>query len=120
VADPAPSDKDAGGADAAAGPLCTALLTCCVTIKSSGADSSTCEAAAAKHDETSCSKANDGYKAFGPCGSAGVECAKLSACCTQIKSSGSDSSVCEGAVAKHDEPACTRAYDGYKTFGPCT
>jgi hypothetical protein len=113
-----PEGGDAPSGDA--GAQCTALAACCVEIKTSGADPSTCEGAVAKKDESACTKAHDGYKTFGPCTPPGVQCTKLSGCCIQIKTSGADSSVCEAAAKKKDETACQNAYDGYKTFGPCT
>lgn len=47
-------------------------------------------------------------------------CTQLATCCAKIKSAGDDASVCEAAAAKKDEPACTKAHDGYATFGPCS
>jgi hypothetical protein len=57
---------------------------------------------------------SDGSVVIGP------ECTSLQVCCGQIKKAGSDPTVCEAAVARADEAACTRALDGYKAFGPCT
>jgi hypothetical protein len=99
---------------------CTALATCCATIKSAGNDSSVCEAAAAKKDEPACAKAQEGYQTFGDCvPPAGPQCTALATCCATIKGAGNDSSVCEAAAAKKDEQACTKAQDGYQTYGDC-
>ncbi|NOU31604.1 MAG: hypothetical protein HOO96_27200 [Polyangiaceae bacterium] len=57
---------------------------------------------------------SDGSVVIGP------QCTALEVCCGQIKKAGSDPTVCEAAVVRADEAACTRAHDGYKTFGPCT
>jgi hypothetical protein len=104
------------------GQECTTLLNCCGVIKSSGADSSVCEAAVARLDEAACTKAYSGYTTYGPCtppAPPGPECTDLGTCCAEIKASGADSSVCEGAVARRDEVSCSKALVGYKAYGPC-
>ncbi len=49
----------------------------------------------------------------------GPACTSLEVCCGQIKKAGNDPTVCEATVIRADEAACTRAHDGYKTFGDC-
>ncbi len=59
------------------------------------------------------SSKSDGSVVIGP------ECTSLQVCCGQIKKAGNDPTTCEATVIRADEAACTRAHDGYNTFGDC-
>lgn len=49
-----------------------------------------------------------------------TECAKLSACCDQIKAAGEDDSICRGVVGMHSESSCKSKHADYQSFGDCT
>lgn len=100
---------------------CEQLQKCCDTLTTTHG---TCIGIVSTKDEALCTK---GVATCGTNNGAGLAslvsearpCTELGACCDQIRASNSDPSVCEGAVIKADETACGKAYDGYKTFGPC-
>ncbi len=50
----------------------------------------------------------------------GAECTTLSACCTQLKDAGYDTTICKSILSTNNEDACYAKHASYKDSGDCT
>ena len=50
----------------------------------------------------------------------GKECTTLSACCTQLKDAGYDTTICKSILSTNNEDACYAKHASYKDSGYCT